>query len=135
MAKRKKNIEKPKRETTGTRGPDFKKIDWEKVDSLAFIQCTIEEIAGVLDIDADTLATACKRVHKMKLSEYIAKKATGGKASLRRRQYTKAVTEGNPTLLIWLGKQWLGQTDKVEHNGDEEHPLTLAYKVLEGKSE
>jgi len=22
--------------------------------------------------------------------------------------------EGNPTMLVWLGKNWLGQTDKLE---------------------
>jgi hypothetical protein len=32
---------------------------------------------------------------------------------LRRLQW-KLARAGNATMLIWLGKQWLGQTDKVE---------------------
>ena len=31
---------------------------------------------------------------------------------LRRKQWEMAGK--NPTMAIWLGKQWLGQTDKVE---------------------
>ena len=33
--------------------------------------------------------------------------------SLRRKQYTSAM-DGNTTLLIWLGKNWLGQKDQAE---------------------
>jgi hypothetical protein len=36
-----------------------------------------------------------------------------GRASLRRLQY-KAAENGNPTMQIWLGKQWLGQKDRTE---------------------
>ena len=38
-----------------------------------------------------------------------------GKASIRRMQY-KAAKAGDKTMLVWLGKQWLGQTDRVEQN-------------------
>ena len=37
------------------------------------------------------------------------------KASLRRNQM-KVAEKGNPALLIWLGKQLLGQKEKVDHN-------------------
>ena len=33
--------------------------------------------------------------------------------SLRRAQYQKAL-DGNPTMLIWLGKQILGQRERVD---------------------
>jgi len=33
--------------------------------------------------------------------------------SLRRRQYTTAM-DGNTAMLIWLGKNWLGQTDQQQ---------------------
>lgn len=35
-----------------------------------------------------------------------------GKASLRRYQFKMA--EKNPTMAIWLGKNWIDQSDKVE---------------------
>lgn len=39
-----------------------------------------------------------------------------GKASLRGKQFAVAMT-GNPTMLIWLGKNMLGQKDQVEVGG------------------
>ena len=88
-------------------------IDWEQVDSMCLIQCTGEEMAGVLSVDYDTLASACKREKGMLFSEYIEQKRAGGKRSLRREQYTTAI-DGSVTMQIWLGKNWLGQTDKIE---------------------
>jgi len=88
-------------------------IDWDKVDKLCAIQCTGEEIAGVLGCDYDTLSGAIWREKELSFSEYFAQKASHGKMSLRRTQYTAAM-DGNPTMLVWLGKNWLGQTDKME---------------------
>ena len=100
---------KPPHRPQGT----FISIDWPKVDGMCAIQCTGEEIAGVLGIDYDTLQRACKRENEILFADYIQQKRSGGKMSLRRKQYSTAM-EGNPTLLIWLGKNWLGQTDKME---------------------
>ena len=90
-------------------------IEWDKVDKLCKLQCTGEEIASVLDIDYDTLQRACKREKEVKFADYIAQKKEGGKASLRRRQW-KLAEDGNATMCIFLGKQYLGQKDKVEND-------------------
>ena len=45
--------------------------------------------------------------------------------SLRRMQFEKAQT-GNTTMLIWLGKQMLGQKDKIE-TSEENTPLPWSY--------
>lgn len=111
----------------GKRGPKPTKPDWSQVEKLAALHCTGEEIAEFLGISYDTLERACKREMQMKLADYLAQKKSIGRTSLRRAQYTKAVNEGNTTMLIWLGKQWLGQTDKIEHSGDDEKPIKLAY--------
>ena len=49
-----------------------------------------------------------------------------GKQSLKRMQF-KAAEEGNAALLIWLGKQYLGQKDKVEteHTGKDGGPIAV----------
>ena len=100
-------------------GRPKKQIDYELVDKLCEIQCTGEEIAAVLDIDYDTLNAGIKRDKGVGFSEYFAQKRSLGKKSLRRRQWQSAVEEGNVTMMIWLGKQYLGQSDKqdVEHSG------------------
>jgi len=99
-------------------------IDWDKVDAMCKIQCTGEEVASVLNIDYDTLQSACKREKKVKFSEYSVIKKAGGRASLKRRQWLTS-ENGNVTMQIWLGKQWLGQTDKVESNNMDELKGTI----------
>ncbi len=100
-----------------------KTIDWKQLDSLIGIQCTGEECAAVLDIDYDTLNAIIKREKKLAgFSEYFKLKRGRGKASLRRRQFKMA--ENNPTMAIWLGKQYLGQADKNETNLSGELKIT-----------
>lgn len=97
----------------GKRGPKSFKPNWEQVDQMCAIQCTGVEMADILDVNYSTFERACKREKKMKLADYIQQKAQVGKMSLRRKQYTLAI-EGNATMLVWLGKNWLNQTDKQE---------------------
>ena len=88
-------------------------INWKQVDQMCAIHCTGEEQAAILEISYDTLNRACKRDKKMIFADYFRQKSAGGKMSLRRRQYSEAM-EGNTTMLVWLGKNWLDQTDKQE---------------------
>lgn len=76
------------------------------------IQCTETEICSVLDVDDKTLARWCKQTYRRNFSEVFREKREGGKASLRRNQWK--MSETNPTMAIWLGKQYLGQSDKRE---------------------
>jgi hypothetical protein len=87
-------------------------IDWDQVEKLCVIACTGEEIADFIGIDYDTLVTAIKRKFKKTFSEYFAQKSVKGTASLRRRQFEAAMA-GDRTMMIWLGKQRLGQSEKV----------------------
>jgi hypothetical protein len=74
------------------------------VTDLAGIFCSAEEIATVLGIARSTLYE--------KFPDALEKGRASGKESLRRAQF-KAALKGNPAVLIWLGKQYLGQTDKL----------------------
>jgi hypothetical protein len=96
-----------------------KKIDFDTVEKLCAIQCTGEEIAGVLGIDYDTLNARIKEEYNISFSEYFKQKRQNGRASLRRLQWKKA-EQGDTTMLIWLGKNYLQQTDKqeIEHSGN-----------------
>jgi len=89
------------------------KLDYAMLDSLCGIMCTKEEIASLMNIDEDTLHNVLKRDGHGGFSVYFKKKSAKGKMSLRRKQYTSAI-EGNVTMLIWLGKQHLDQSDKTE---------------------
>ena len=89
-------------------GRPRKEIDWELVKSLAEIQCTQEEIASTIGVALSTLKQypEFSTIHKEGIES--------GKKSLRRLQWEKAKS-GNTAMLIWLGKQYLGQRDRVDH--------------------
>ena len=86
-------------------------IDWEELDKLCGIQATEVEIAQWFGCTVDTIENACKRDKGVNFSEYFEQKRVPGKISLRRKQFQIAM-DGNVTMLIWLGKQYLGQADK-----------------------
>jgi len=92
---------------------DFDDKDWERISQAASIHCTGDEIAHIMGISYDTLERRVKEKHGMSFADYIKSKSSNGKISLRRMQW-KACEAGNPTMLIWLGKQYLQQTDKVD---------------------
>lgn len=83
------------------------KIDYSLVEKLSTIQCTQEEIAEIVGVNVRTLQRDDEfcRIYK-KSMEY-------GKSSLRRMQW-KAAETGNTTMLVWLGKQYLGQSEKQD---------------------
>lgn len=85
-------------------------IDWEEFDKLCGLQCTLIEIAGWFDCSVDTIENRVKEVHSVTFSEYWEQKAAKGKISLRRTQWKMAQT--NPTMALWLGKQYLNQRDR-----------------------
>ena len=81
---------KPPHRPKGT----FISIDWEQVNKMCAIQCTGEEIANVLGVDYDTLASACKRENKMLFSDYIGQRKSDGKMSLKQTDKSEvAITE------------------------------------------
>lgn len=110
-------------------------IDWGTLDKLCAIQCTQEEIAAITDTSVDTYDRACKREHKLSFAEYMKNKSAAGKMSLRRQQY-QAAESGNVTMQIWLGKQYLGQSDKTQVESNiTVNPLQELVKKLGGEAE
>ncbi len=88
-------------------------IDWADFDRLCAVQCTLAEIAAHFGRSEDTIERAVKREQGLSFADYFAQKRKSGFVSLRRKQWELAMA-GNPTMLIFLGKQWLGQSDKQE---------------------
>jgi hypothetical protein len=74
------------------------------VEKLAHIQCTHVEIATALGVSVDTLT------RNQDFAETFKRGSEGGRKSLRRMQFESA-NRGNVTMQIWLGKQYLAQTD------------------------
>jgi hypothetical protein len=81
-------------------------VDEKLLEDLASIGCTTPEMATILGVSEDTL--------ERRFAGIIEKGRADLDMSLRRQQVSVART-GNVTMLIWLGKQRLGQSDKVEN--------------------
>ena len=94
-------------------GRPLKQINKKQFEGLCAIQCTLPEICDILDVTDKTITRWCKDTYGANFSVIFKKKSAKGKASLRRMQY-KAAENGNGTMLVWLGKQYLGQKDKQE---------------------
>lgn len=92
-----------------------KPIDQEEFEDLLSLQCTKEDIAGFFHVSEKTLQNFCRKTYKMTFSEVAEEYKASGRVSIRRAQFA-AAKAGNVQMLIHLGKQWLGQTDKVETN-------------------
>ena len=113
MARKKEIKEEVKEKNLGGRPSKVKLIDKEQFEEMCKIQCTKDEICAIFQIDEKTLTKWCQETYNVGFSDIFKTKSSGGKMSLRRRQF-KSAEEGNVTMQIWLGKQYLGQTDKVE---------------------
>ncbi len=99
-------------------------IDQPSFEKLCGLMATLVEIAGFFDCSVDTIERWCKATYEVTFAEVYRQKAGKGKISLRRKQYEIAMT-GNVTMLIWLGKQYLGQSDKMEQKIDAEVASTI----------
>lgn len=99
--------------TVNKGGRPKKEFDKELFENLCALFCTKDDICGVFDCDEKTLTRWCHDTYGMGFSDIRKRKATKGKVSLRRAQYKKAMA-GNTSMLIFLGKNYLDQSDKTE---------------------
>ena len=80
-------------------------IDTDQLEKLASFGCTNTEIAEFFGCTKSLLTKS--------YSTNLTKGREKGKIRLRQMQW-KAADKGNVTMLIWLGKQILGQAEKSE---------------------
>ena len=53
------------------------------------------------------------------------------KVAIKEKQFQVAMDDGNVQMLIWLGKQYLGQTEKPNDIERDELPSGFDLKVIE----
>jgi hypothetical protein len=108
-----------------------KEIDKSVFEKLCALQCTKDEIASFFECSGDTLSRWCERIYKATFAEVYKEKGSMGKISLRRYQFNLA--ERNSSMAIWLGKQYLKQTDKVEKINEDNGLLPEFLDYLKGE--
>lgn len=106
-----------------------KEINQIAFEKLCGLQCTEKEICDFFGVDDMTLARWCKRTYGKRFSEVFRMKRGAGKVSLRRTQWQLA--EKSAAMAIFLGKQYLGQSDKQELTEMERHRIEYDKKMLE----
>ena len=94
------------------RGRPKKEIDKNNFEKLCGMQCTLKEIAGFFDCSEDTIERWCKRTYKNTFADTFKNHSAAGLISLRRNQFKLA--ERSAAMAIFLGKQYLHQSDKIE---------------------
>lgn len=95
------------------RGKTQRVVPPDEVYKLAAMGCPDREIAEWFDVSESTL--------RYNFSSYLTKARAHLKQRLRQAQLRTAF-EGNPTMLVWLGKNILGQTDNPI-NTEDNKPL------------
>lgn len=103
-------------------------IDESQFKKLCALHCTKEEFAGFFDCSEDTIDRWCKNTFGESFAVVFKRFSAGGKISLRRYQFKLA--EKNPGMAIFLGKNWLGQTDKIEQTVMEVEDLSPLAAML-----
>lgn len=108
-------------------------IDWDIVDSYLEAGCSGRETASAIGISEFTLYDRCVTDNSMPFSQYIQLKSAKGEALLRKVQYDKArgiSDQGDNTLLIWLGKCRLKQSETIQ-SSSEVKVTTVDYSKCE----
>jgi len=97
-------------------------IDNEQLELLASYGCTNAEIAAMARISVRTLQRS--------YLEYVDRGRVNLAMSLRRKQ-TQMALEGNVAMLIWLGKQYLGQSERQSTDANLNHTATITVDLSE----
>ena len=115
-------------------------IDFDEFEKLCLIQATLEEMAGWFGCSADTVERRVSEHYEYEdeqgnkinptFAEVFGRLRGKGKIGLRRTQFQRALA-GSDKMLIHLGKQHLGQSDKHEIDVTERVPLV----IVRGKAE
>jgi hypothetical protein len=101
-----------------------KPIDENLVEKLAKVGCSNESIATQAGCSVDTLTR--------RYADLLVKSRENLKTQLRIWQL-EAAKKGNTAILIWLGKQMLGQTEKIETKTEVKAEVTeTVYKAKWG---
>lgn len=106
-------------------------INKEQFEKLCGYMCTQAEIADFFNVSVDTISRWCKRTYGEGFADTYKKHIGSAKCTLRR--YQMQLAETNPTMAIFLGKQYLGQKDvnTMDGNITVENPFSgLSEKEL-----
>lgn len=92
-------------------------FNWREFEYLCSIRCTLEEIAGFFQKSKTYIQDIVKDEYGETFSERYEKLSQGMNIAIRRKQLQVAL-DGDTKMLTFLGKNVLGQKEKVEFEGE-----------------
>ena len=99
----------------------------QQIHDLASYMCTKEEVANIIGCHRTTLYR-----NEQALEAYN-KGVNVAKQKIRKTQFDIATKLNSSIMAMWLGKVYLGQTDKIQ-NTDDNVPLPI-YDIIEEPKE
>lgn len=108
----------------GGRPPfDFSPKVLQQIQDLASYMCTKEEVANIIGCHRTTL------YRNEQALEAYEKGVNVAKQKIRKTQFDIATKLNSSIMAMWLGKVYLGQTDKIQ-NTDDNVPLPI-YDIIQ----
>jgi hypothetical protein len=104
-------------------------INLGDLEKLAGMQYTDEEIAAWFGVSTRTIE---RRRKSPVFADTIERGKAKGRISLRRAQL-KMLENGSATMGVWLGKQYLGQTDEMNINANTQLVLAAPCFLTRGE--
>jgi hypothetical protein len=99
----------------------------DQIEKLASVMCTLSEIGDIIGCSHDTIQ------RNQEAKEAIKRGVANAKQSIRKTQFDIATKLNSSIMAVWLGKVYLGQTDKIQ-NTDDNIPLPI-YDIVEEPKE
>lgn len=92
-------------------------FNWKEFEHLCSIGCTLDEMAGFFQISKTAMQDRVREEFNETFTERYEKLSQGIKVSLRRKQI-KVAMDGDVPMLKFLGKNILGQKEKIDFDGE-----------------
>ena len=102
---------------------DFSPKVLQQIQDLASYMCTKEEVANIIGCHRTTLYRNEQALEAYDRGVNVAKQ------KIRKTQFDIATKLNSSIMAMWLGKVYLGQTDKIQTN-DDNAPLPI-YDIIE----
>ena len=99
----------------------------KQIEDLASYMCTKDEVANIIGCSRQTLWRNQEALDSYEKGVNVAK------LNIRKSQFTLATKLNSSLMNVWLGKVYLGQTDKIQ-NTDDNIPLPI-YDIVDEPKE
>jgi hypothetical protein len=107
--------------------PPYNDEHFKEIKMYCEWHCSAEEVAQAFGITVQTLDKHCKQYYGYTFFQIYKQYSAGGKRSLRRAMWAKAVNEGDTRLQIYLSKNHLGMSEDPQPEGDDD--ITHSSKI------